>query len=207
MPVLSPDRLSVLSDAPVVPERDYVLYWQIMARRTRYNFALEHALDHAARLGRPLVVLEALRAGYPHASDRLHRWAIDGMADNAAAYARAGVAHLAYVEPEPGAGRGLLETLAARACVVVTDEFPEYFLPRMTAAAGRALAGVGARLEAVDGNGILRCAARGRRTSTRTSSGASCSIRRPRTSGSSPPPSRSPPARPSPRSATRPRAT
>ena len=160
MPLLPPDRLSVPGDVPVAPERDYVLYWQIIARRTRYNFALEHAVEHARGLGKPLVVLEALRAGYPYASDRLHRWAMDGMADNAAAYARGGVTHHAYVEPEPGAGRGLLEALAARACVVVTDEFPEFFLPRMVAAAGRKLARAGTRLEAVDGNGILplRCA-------------------------------------------------
>jgi deoxyribodipyrimidine photo-lyase len=68
-----------------------------MARRTRHNLALEHALATAHALGRPLVVLEALRAGYPWASARLHRFALDGMADDAAAYARAGVPHLAYV--------------------------------------------------------------------------------------------------------------
>jgi deoxyribodipyrimidine photo-lyase len=163
MPAMSdppPDRLTVSNAAPADPGRDYVLYWQVMARRTRYNFALEHALDHAFRLGKPLVVLEALRAGYPFASDRLHRWAIDGMADNVAAYRRARVAHLAYVEPAPDAGKGLLETLAARACVVVTDEFPEFFLPRMLRAAGARLGRAGVRLEAVDGNGLLplRCA-------------------------------------------------
>ena len=36
----------------------------------------------ARRLRRPLVVLEALRCGYPWASDRLHRFVLDGMADN-----------------------------------------------------------------------------------------------------------------------------
>lgn len=149
------ERLTALNDAPARPEQGYVLYWQVMARRTRANFALEHAVACARAWGRPLLVLEALRAGYPWASDRLHRFALDGMHDNAAAYARAGVAHHAYVEPEPGAGRGLLEALAERACAVVTDEFPEFFLPRMLAAAGRKLGALGARLEAVDGNGLL----------------------------------------------------
>ncbi|MDF1504514.1 hypothetical protein [Roseisolibacter sp. H3M3-2] len=155
MSSLPPERLAALNALPLDSTRDVVLYWQTMARRTRYNFALQHAVETARALGRPLVVLEALRAGYPWASARLHRFAIDGMADDAAAYARAGVAHHAYVEPEPGAGRGLLETLARRACVVVTDEFPEFFLPRMLAAAGRRLAALGVRLEAVDGNGLL----------------------------------------------------
>ena len=108
------------------------------------------------------MVIEALRSGYPWASDRLHRFALDGMTDNAAAYDAARVWHLPYVEPEVDAGRGLLEALGARACLVVTDEFPEFFLPRMLAAAGRKLAHIGTRLEAVDGNGLLpmRSAAR-----------------------------------------------
>lgn len=153
--VVPAERLTARNDAPARPERDYVLYWQVMARRTRYNFALEHAAACARAWGRPLVVLEALRVGYPWASDRLHRFALDGMHDNVAAYARAGLAHHAYVEPAPGAGRGLLEALAERACLVVTDEFPEFFLPHMLAAAGRKLGAAGVRLEAVDGNGLL----------------------------------------------------
>ncbi len=149
------ERLNALNDVPADPARDYVLYWCVMARRTRYNFALEYAIACARAWGRPLVVFEALRAGYPWASDRLHRFALDGMADNAAAYRDAGVEHYSYVEPEPGADAGLLEALAERACLVVTDEFPEFFLPRMLAAAGEKLAGRGVRLEAVDGNGLL----------------------------------------------------
>jgi deoxyribodipyrimidine photo-lyase len=100
------ERLSARNAAPADPGRGYVLYWQVMARRTRYNFALEHALALAAEWRRPLVVLEALRAGYPWANDRLHRFALDGTADNAAAYRRAGVAHHAYVEPSRATAAG-----------------------------------------------------------------------------------------------------
>ena len=153
--VLSAERLRAVNAAAADPSRDYVLYWCVMARRTRYNFALEYAIDRARAWERPLVVLEALRAGYPWASDRLHRFALDGMADDAAAYATTRVTHLPYVEPEPGVGHGLLELLAERACLVVTDEFPEFFLPRMLAAAGEKLGTRGVRLEAVDGNGLL----------------------------------------------------
>ncbi|MBF5042002.1 deoxyribodipyrimidine photolyase [Aggregicoccus sp. 17bor-14] len=153
--VVPRERLSALNEVPADPSRDVVLYWQVMARRTRFNFALEYAVAAARAWNRPLVVLEALRAGYPWASDRLHRFALDGMRDNAAAYGAARVAHVRYVEPEPGAGHGLLEALARRACLVVTDEFPEFFLPHMLKAAGRKLADLGVRLEAVDGNGLL----------------------------------------------------
>src|SRR5262249_53929004 len=44
------------------------------------------------------------------------------------------------------------EALAARACVVVTDDFPAFFLPAMIAAAAQKLS---VRLEAVDSNGLL----------------------------------------------------
>jgi deoxyribodipyrimidine photo-lyase len=74
------------------------------------------------------------------------------MADNAARFSAAGVAYLPYVEPQPDAGKGLLAALARDACLVVTDEFPCFFLPRMVEAAAHRL---DVRLEAVDGNGLL----------------------------------------------------
>jgi deoxyribodipyrimidine photo-lyase len=124
----------------------------IAARRTTYSHGLDRALDHAIELGRPLLVLEPLRAGYPWASDRLHAFVLQGMADNAEAFGAAGITYLPYVEPEPGHGSGLLEALAARACVVVTDEQPGFFQPRMVAAAGARL---DVLLEQVDGCGLL----------------------------------------------------
>jgi deoxyribodipyrimidine photo-lyase len=147
-----PIRVRAVDDRAARPDGDFVLYWMVMARRTVHSFALQRAVEWAREAGRPLLVLEALRAGYPWASARFHRFAIDAMADNAAAFARAGVRHHPYVEPKPGAGKGLLEALAERACVVVTDEYPDFFLPRMLDAAGRR---AGVRLEAVDGNGLL----------------------------------------------------
>lgn len=42
----------------------YVLYWMIAARRSTWNFALDHAIARAKELGRPLVVFEPLRIGY-----------------------------------------------------------------------------------------------------------------------------------------------
>jgi deoxyribodipyrimidine photo-lyase len=136
----------------VLPAGEYVLYWMLAARRTTWNFALQRAATYARELGKPLLILEALRCDHPYASDRLHRFVLDGMADNSAACRRAGAAYYPYVEPDRGSGKGLLAALAARACVVVTDDFPAYFLPRAVAAAGEK---VPIRLEAVDGNGLL----------------------------------------------------
>ncbi|MGC8722662.1 MAG: deoxyribodipyrimidine photolyase [Acidobacteriota bacterium] len=145
-------RVRSLTPAPVNGDGEWVLYWMVGARRTRYNFALQRAAFWAAELGRPLLVLEALRCDYPWASDRLHRFILDGMAENRRAFGRAGVTYHPYVEPAVGAGRGLLEALAAGAGVVVTDDSPAFFLPRMVASAA---ARVPVLVEAVDGNGLL----------------------------------------------------
>jgi deoxyribodipyrimidine photo-lyase len=121
-------------------------------RRLTSNFALQHAVEQARAWGKPLVILEALRCDYRWASDRLHQFVIDGMADHGKALIGSPVGYLAYVEPTRSAGKGLLERMAADACLVVTDDFPSFFLPRMVAAAGRR---IDARLESVDSNGIL----------------------------------------------------
>ncbi len=144
-------RVRALRDRPPRPDGEYVLYWMIMARRPGWNFALQHAVGWAERLDRPLLVLEALRCDYPWASDRFHRFLLDGMRDNARAFEGTPMRYVPYVEPSLGAGKGLLAALAARAAVVVTDDFPAFMIPRMTeAAAGR----VEARFEAVDSNGL-----------------------------------------------------
>jgi deoxyribodipyrimidine photo-lyase len=147
-------RIRAASERPVDSGHagEYVLYWMIAARRTGWSFGLERALEHARALALPLLVLEPLRAGYPWASDRLHRFVLDGMALHARELAARGIAYHPYVEPEAGAGKGLLAFLAERAAVVVTDDFPAFFLPRMVAAAAR---GVSSRVEAVDSNGLV----------------------------------------------------
>jgi deoxyribodipyrimidine photo-lyase len=147
-----PLRIAARNAAPPRPDRRYVLYWMIAARRTRWNFGLEHAVAAAVRMRKPLVVLEALRCDYRYACDRFHRFVLDGMSDNAQRLAASGVTYVRYVEPEPGAGKGLLAALASAACLVVTDEFPCFFLPRMVESAARRL---DVRVEAVDGNGLL----------------------------------------------------
>jgi len=140
------------NDRPVRAHGDHVLYWMIAARRSTWSFALDHALARATQLGRPLLVLEPLRAGYRWASDRHHAFVIDGMADNSTAFAAAGITYLSYVEPEAGAGKGLLEALAARACCVITDEQPGFFLPRMVRATAARLP---VCVETVDGCGVF----------------------------------------------------
>jgi deoxyribodipyrimidine photo-lyase len=124
----------------------------IAARRPSWNFALDRAVDWARALGTPLVVLEALRCDYRWASDRLHRFVIDGMRDNQASCEAMGIGYYPYLERAPHEGRGLLRAFAAHAAVVVTDRAPVFELPALVSAASHSVA---VRFEEVDGNGLL----------------------------------------------------
>lgn len=145
-------RISACNTSPVDPGHDFVLYWMIAFRRTHWNFALDRAVEYAVELKKPLVILEALRCDYPWASDRLHRFVLDGMAEKARRLDRLGVAYYPYVERAAGEGKGLLAALGRRACVVVTDDFPCFFLPQMIRSAAGQLR---VRLEKIDSNGLL----------------------------------------------------
>ena len=134
------------------PDRSFVLYWMTAARRTTWSHGLQHAVWHAQQLGLPLVVLEAIRVEGRWASRRVHRFVLQGMADNAVRFGQFGICYHPYVEPTPGHASGLLQALANDAAVVVTDLFPTHFHPRMLAATQRRL---DVRVEAVDGLGII----------------------------------------------------
>ncbi|TWT34200.1 deoxyribodipyrimidine photolyase [Blastopirellula retiformator] len=145
-------RLTNCNDAPINDNGDFVLYWMIANRRTRFNFSLQRAVDWAADLRKPLVILEALRIDYPWASRRLHRFALQGMGDNAEAIKPTPALYYPYVEPNKDADHGLLAALAKQSCVIVTDDFPCFFLARMVRAVSRM---VDVKLESIDSNGLL----------------------------------------------------
>jgi deoxyribodipyrimidine photo-lyase len=145
-------RIRKSNTAPVNSNGSYILYWMIAYRRNHWNFSLQRAVEWAKDLNKPLAILEALRCNYPWASDRLHGFLLEGMAQNAKQLRKSGVFYYPYVEETNGAGKGLLTALARKACVVVTDEFPAFFLPRMVAAASERLPVL---LEVIDSNGLL----------------------------------------------------
>jgi deoxyribodipyrimidine photo-lyase len=146
------ERVIKLNACAVQPAAQFVLYWMIANRRLRYNYALDRAIEWARELKKPLLILEALRVGYEWASDRIHGFVIEGMGDNARAACNRSVLYYPYLEPKAGAGKGLLQALSKQAAIIVTDEFPCFFLPRMVR---RAAQQVRIALEAVDSNGIL----------------------------------------------------
>ncbi len=146
-------RIRTLNERDPDPAGRYVLYWMTSCRRTTDSFGLDRAVEWAAQLSLGLLVLEPLRSDYPWASDRFHRFILNGMADNVRSMRnRAGVTWYPYVEATAGEGKGLLHALARHAAVVITDDYPTFFLPRMLAAA---VEQVSVRFEAVDGNGLV----------------------------------------------------
>jgi deoxyribodipyrimidine photo-lyase len=130
----------------------YVLYWTQAARRLAHNHALDYASRCADELGRPLVVYEGLRLDYPWASQRLHRFVLEGMRDNAREAARLGINYWPFVETPERPARGLVARLAERAALVVTDDFPCFVVPEHGEALARR---VDVPVFAVDGNGVV----------------------------------------------------
>ncbi len=145
-------RIQKCNHAAINTDGEFVLYWMTANRRPGWNFILDRAIEHSKQLNKPLLVFEALRCGYKWASDRIHHFVISGMADNVKAFEKKKAVYFPYVEPKPGDGAGLLEELARRSCLVVTDDFPCFFLPRMVAAVAKRLPVL---LEKVDSNGIF----------------------------------------------------
>ncbi len=150
--IVPKERVRVLVDRAPNSEGDYILYWMTGARRTTWNYALDRALELASELGKPLLVLEAIRLDYRWASDRFHRFVLQGMAENQRRFSAHQVAYYPFVETQVGEGKGLLRALADSACVVVTDDAPVFFLPALLRGAVSRLR---TRLEAVDSNGLL----------------------------------------------------
>lgn len=145
-------RISRRNDQKIRDDGDFVLYWMVAQRRLIDNFALQRACWWAEKLDKPLVIFEPLRCDYPWASERFHRFIIDGMFDHASQLVDTPVTYYPYVEPQLGTGKGLMRALTQQACVVITDDYPCFFLPRMIDAAASKL---DLLVEAIDSNGLL----------------------------------------------------
>jgi deoxyribodipyrimidine photo-lyase len=127
-----------------------------MYHRAEQNWALTAAIEAANRLGLPLAVYHGLGCTYPHANDRLHRFILEGAAELSQRFARRGIGYHFYLRRRPTDPNDLVYRLAQRAALVVTDDFPAFFIPDQTArVAGR----LDVAMLAVDSNGIVPLAA------------------------------------------------
>ena len=146
------DRIRCGNAQAVDPNGDYILYWMVAHRRVNWNFGLQRALDWSRELRKPLLIVESLSCDYPWASDRFHRFILDGMLENDRKCRKKGIEYRAYLEPSRGVGDGLIDALASHAAVVVTDDYPAFFLARMLRRVTRRLP---KKCELIDSNGLL----------------------------------------------------
>jgi deoxyribodipyrimidine photo-lyase len=106
------------------PGGEFVLYWMQSTHRLDENWGLRAAVRTANRLNLPLVVHQGLDPTYPHASDRHHTFILQGARDTARdAHAR-GLHYQFVVRRRRDDDRRVVDRLAARAYVVITDLFP-----------------------------------------------------------------------------------
>ncbi|VTS08080.1 cryptochrome/DNA photolyase family protein [Tuwongella immobilis] len=156
-------RVRPANPHPIRETGDYVLYWMQLYRRLRWNHALDYAIESAANLGKPLVIYEGLKRSYPWANARLSQFMLEGMRDTARDAAQLGVTIWQFVEGSPDHennrpawfhpdGRGLVRHLAAKACLVVTDDYPMYIVPEQSLALAQK---TDTAVHLVDGNSII----------------------------------------------------
>ncbi|CAM3983192.1 cryptochrome/DNA photolyase family protein [Corallococcus exiguus] len=133
-------RVQAVNEAPFPPgQRDFVLYWCIVNHRWEENHALDAAIALGNHLGLPVVVYQAIRPDYPYASERLHAWALEGMADMAKGCAARGMQYWLELPRTKKEHKPRLASLGRRAAAVVSDLFPTYIIPGHLRGAAKAL--------------------------------------------------------------------
>lgn len=101
----------------------YVLYWMRTAVRGHENPALDAALLAGRALDLPVFVYHALSERYPYASDRHHRFILEGARDVQEELGERGIGYAFHLE-RPGHRGPHLKTLAREAALVVTEDMP-----------------------------------------------------------------------------------
>ena len=149
---VDPARVRVVRDAPLPPRGEYVLYWCTVNQRVPHNHALEAAIALGNRLRLPVVCYHALRPDYPHASDRLHAFVLQGLDELGAAMRARGVPYWLELPRNARQHVPRLARLGKRAAAVVSDWFPAFIIPGHLRGAAKALE---IPLVAVDGSCVV----------------------------------------------------
>lgn len=110
------------------PDGDFVVYWMQAHHRYKYNYALEYAVGWANKLDKPLLIFEELKCDYPWASDRIHTFYLQGMAENANIAEKRGLKYFPVVELNSGQSKKIWQGLFKNACCLITDEYPVFFI-------------------------------------------------------------------------------
>lgn len=112
---------------------DYVLYWMQSTHRFEDNWALRYAVLQADALGKPLIIHQGLDPTYLHASDRIHTVILENAQALHRRAAKLGLRYQFVLRRRRDDDRRVVDRLAARAAIVVTDLFPTAGIAERTA--------------------------------------------------------------------------
>ncbi len=118
------ERSLALNALRTDPEGEFVLYWMQSTHRLDDNWALRLAAQEADRLGLPMLIHQGLDPTYPYASDRVHTFVLEGARETARAARRRGLHYRFSLRRRRDDDRRVVDRLAARAALVVTDHYP-----------------------------------------------------------------------------------
>lgn len=76
--VIEKERIKQLNDASLM-NGSFVTYWMQQSQRTRFNHALQFAIDQANKLKLPLIVYFGLTDQYPDANRRHYQFMLEGL--------------------------------------------------------------------------------------------------------------------------------
>jgi photolyase PhrII len=131
LPANLAERVRVIRNEPHGSGGEFVLYWMHHAVRSHENPALDTASFIAAKLGLPVLVYQGLGGRHPFNSDRHHTFIMEGAREVQQQLRERRIAHVFYLgrrpeEPTP------LKSLARRAALVITEDFPAPPFPQWT---------------------------------------------------------------------------
>ncbi len=145
-------RVMPLNEKRLQPDGDYVLYWMQSTQRLEDNWALRFATLEADRIGKPLLIHHGLDPHYTYASARFHTFVMQGAQELAARAGEFGFTYRFALRRKVSDDRRVLDRLAKRAAVVVTDLFPTAGVAERSA---RLAERINCRMVAVDSFGCV----------------------------------------------------
>jgi len=125
------ERVRVIKDVPLSIGGDFVLYWMHHAVRSHENPALDTTLCVAAQLQLPVLVYQGLGGRHAFNSDRHHTFIMEGAREVQQNLKEQGVRHVFYLGRQPDKPTPL-KSLARRAALVITEDFPAPPMPQWT---------------------------------------------------------------------------
>ena len=123
------ERVRVIREAAVKKSAEFVLYWMHHAVRGHENPALDTALTLSGQLKLPVLVYQGLGGRHPFHSDRHHTFIMEGAREVQQDLNDRRIAYVFYLGRQP-ANPTPLQSLARRAALVITEDFPAPPFPR-----------------------------------------------------------------------------